>query len=161
MVTATQARFSPTPRMRNAAHPFSTSPVRTLKFSPQNPARKEIGRKMVASQAHPPAGQLQSFGRWLVGQGVLGAGTGARVQIRSRSADRAVPQTAAIPLATRHYTSALLNFAKHSPEDSQRDINTVLRAVGRSDQRDRSRTERLCARLSARGQLRIVNSRTI
>ena len=33
-------------------------------------------------------------------------------------AGEAVPQTALIPLATRHYTSGLLNFATHSPEDS-------------------------------------------
>jgi hypothetical protein len=33
----------------------------------------------------------------------------------------AVPQTAAIPFVTRRYSSGPLNFATHSPEDSQGD----------------------------------------
>ena len=50
-VTTTQATLSPTPRARNAGHPFSMLPVRTLKFCPQNPARKLMGRKIVATVA--------------------------------------------------------------------------------------------------------------
>jgi len=50
-VTPAQAALSPTPRIRNAGHPFSMLPVRTLKFCPQNPARKAMGRKMVATAA--------------------------------------------------------------------------------------------------------------
>jgi hypothetical protein len=46
-ITATQATLSPTPRTRNAGHPFSMLPVSTSKFCPQKPARKEMGRKMV------------------------------------------------------------------------------------------------------------------
>ena len=50
-ITKTQATLSPTPRIRNAGHPFSMLPVRTSKFCPQKPARKEMGRKMVATSA--------------------------------------------------------------------------------------------------------------
>jgi hypothetical protein len=50
-IATTQATFSPTPKTRNAGHPGSMRPVRTLKFCPQNPARKETGRKMVATAA--------------------------------------------------------------------------------------------------------------
>jgi hypothetical protein len=45
----------------------------------------------------------------------------------------AVPQTALIPLVTRHYTSRLPNFATHSPGESRRDskhISVRLRPVG-------------------------------
>ncbi len=40
-----------------------------------------------------------------------------------------VPQTAVIPIVTRYYSSVLLNFATHSPEDSQANAteSTVLR----------------------------------
>ena len=51
-VTATQAKLRPSPRVPNASHPFSMWPVRTSKFCPQNPARKAIGRKMVATAAN-------------------------------------------------------------------------------------------------------------
>src|SRR5215472_17052243 len=51
MMTKMQAVVRPTLRIRKAAHPFSTVPVRTLKFSPQKPVRNEMGRKMVATVA--------------------------------------------------------------------------------------------------------------
>jgi len=51
-----------------------------------------------------------------------------RVQARSRPTGRAVPQTALILLLTRRYSSVLLNFATHSPEDSDTTENSVLRA---------------------------------
>src|SRR5215469_4051717 len=51
MVTKMQVTVRPTLRIRKAAHPFSMVPVRTLKFSPQNPVRNEMGRKMVATVA--------------------------------------------------------------------------------------------------------------
>jgi hypothetical protein len=69
----------------------------------------------------------------------------------ARKSAGTVPQTAVIPFVTRHYTSGLLNFATHSPEDSQAKAteNTVLRASSRPDRRDRSSTERrVSARLS-------------
>ena len=75
------------------------------------------------------------------GQGVLG--TGKRGQ-RAAPADLggAVPQTAVILAVTRNFSSTLLNFAAHSPEDTNATENTVLRAFNRPDRRHRSSTER-------------------
>jgi hypothetical protein len=55
----------------------------------------------------------------------------------------AVPQTALILLLTRRYSSVLLNFATHSPEDSDNTTeNSVLRASSGPARRDCSSTER-------------------
>jgi hypothetical protein len=46
---------------------------------------------------------------------------------RIRAACGAVPQTAVIPIVTRRYSSVLLNFAAHSPEDSQANATGYMR----------------------------------
>ena len=53
-----------------------------------------------------------------------------------------VSQTAVILAVTRHYSSTLLNFAAHSPEDANATENTVLRTFDGPDHRDRSSTDR-------------------
>jgi hypothetical protein len=52
--------------------------------------------------------------------------TEVAVRTASRSAGR--PRRPLSFVVARRYSSGLLNFAAHSPEDSQRDRNAVLRA---------------------------------
>lgn len=73
--TTTQAVLSPTPRTRNAGHPFSMLPVRTLKFCPQNPGftggagqrldERQPGGEVPAWGENPPAHRLQGRARHL------------------------------------------------------------------------------------------------
>jgi hypothetical protein len=77
----------------------------------------------------------------------------------AKDSPRAVPQTAVIPIVTRHYTSGLLNFATNSPEDSLASTteDTVLRAPSGLDGWDRSSTDRrLCASVYAGPRSRAV-----
>jgi hypothetical protein len=62
----------------------------------------------------------------------------------AKDSPRAVPQTAVMPIVTRHYTSGLLNFATNPPEDSLANTteDTVLRAPSGLDGWDRSSTDR-------------------
>ena len=57
-VTVTQATLSPTPRIRNAGHPFSMLPVRTSKFCPRiRPGRRWAGKSwppLRADGSRPP-----------------------------------------------------------------------------------------------------------
>jgi hypothetical protein len=54
----------------------------------------------------------------------------------------AVPQTTLVPVVTRRYSSGLLNFTSHSPEDSQRDRRCRSARHHGPYRRDCSSTER-------------------
>jgi len=62
-ITATQATLSPTPRTRNAGHPFSMLPVSTSKFCPQKPARKEMGQEPRDVDGRPDEAVTSELGR--------------------------------------------------------------------------------------------------
>jgi len=91
------------------------------------------------------------------GRELPGNGPAVLLPRRSGRNRRRCPATAVILAVTRQYSSTVLNFAAHSPEDANATENAILRASNGPDRRDRSSTERrLLVHLASHGRSRSV-----